>query len=182
MILSVAGGGRPMKFINKLIYIVKNIAFKKNIPFAIIKSCDLEFSRESDIKIDGSIYCSPGCSIRVRKNGRLHIGKDCFFNNNCVLTSRQSIQIGDNVIFGPNVVIFDHDHDFCSSNMREKYISEPIIIEDNVWVGANSIILRGAHIKEGTVIGAGCIVKGTVDSNVVYYNKVTPCQKCIVRK
>ncbi len=95
--------------------------------------------------------------------GTLSIGNDVFFNRNCIVVSREKIVIGNNCIFGPNVVIYDHDHRFDEHGAKkEEYKTAPIIIEDNCWIGANAVILRGAHIGEGSVIGAGTIVKGDI--------------------
>ena len=55
-----------------------------------------------------------------------------------------------------NVRIQDSDgHDIC----REGYMqSKPIIIEDNVWIGLSSIVLKGVHIGEGSIVAAGAVV------------------------
>ena len=52
-----------------------------------------------------------------------------------------------------------------------EYKTAPIIIGNNVWVGANTVILRGAEIGDNSVIGAGCIVKGKIPENSVFVQK-----------
>lgn len=153
-----------------------NLPRKGRIPL----SSKFDISKKSKCNIK-CIEVNENVYIRVRKNANLKIGEGVFFNNNCILTCRKQIEIGDNVIFGPNVMIFDHDHDIHSLNLKDEYICEKIIIEDNCWIGANCIILKGTHIKKNTVIAAGSIVRGIVNENVIYYNKVEKREKKIER-
>lgn len=95
--------------------------------------------------------------------GNLSIGRDVFLNRNCIVICRKEITIGDNCIFGPNVVIYDHDHEFDIEGIRaNSYKAKPIVIEKGCWIGAGAIVLKGANIGEGSIIGAGVVVKGDV--------------------
>ena len=49
----------------------------------------------------------------------------------------------------------------------DKYIREPVIIGNNVWIGANTIILKGVTIGDNVVIGAGSIITKNIDSNKI---------------
>lgn len=108
------------------------------------------------------------CVIRVRDEAKLSIGEFTNFNNGCVITARESIKIGDRVSFGPNVMIFDNDHDFRQTDYMHHFVTAPIVIEDDVWVGANVTILKGAIIRKGAVIGANSVVRGEVAEDSVY--------------
>lgn len=126
-----------------------------------------------------------GKNISTRRNvefntyfdGIIEIGDNCFFNSNCILTSHTKISIGKNSSFGPNVVVYDHDHDYKHSDGRKggHYKSMPINIGNNVWIGANCIILKGAKIEDNAVIAAGTIVRGYVEKNTLVYsnNKIS---------
>ena len=85
---------------------------------------------------------------------------------------RSEIKIGNDVQFSPNVLIYDHDHDYKAEGgvKSMKYIETPVSIGNNVWIGANTVILRGASIGDNAVIAAGSIVKGTVPSNCLFLN------------
>ena len=72
-------------------------------------------------------------------------------------------------MIAPFVYIVDNDHNF---NDKELLVDsdlecEDIIIEDNVWIGAHAIILKGTKIGTGSVIGAGSVVKGNIEKNSV---------------
>ena len=94
--------------------------------------------------------------------GVLSIGKKVAFNRNCIIICRKSITIGDNVIFGPNVTIYDHDHVFTDSGIQPGYKHGEVIIDRGCWIAAGVTILRNTHIGEGCVIGAGTVVKGNI--------------------
>ena len=100
------------------------------------------------------------------KSGVLRIGKDISFNCGDIVACMQDISIGDDCAFGPNVVIYDHDHQFSGKGFAVKEFNcSPVVIEDHVWVGANAVILRGTHIGRGCVIGAGAVVKGDIPAH-----------------
>ena len=85
-----------------------------------------------------------------------------FVNRNCSFVCQKAITIGANCSFGPNVVVYDHDHRFGINGIEKGYKTTPVIIEANCWIGAGAIILRGTHIGEGSVIGAGTVVQGVI--------------------
>lgn len=118
-----------------------------------------------------SVFTRRNVSFRV-EDGEMTIGTS-FFNQGCSITCLENIQIGDNCLFGPNVVVVDHDHEYRYTDERRgnHYRKAPISIGNNVWIGANVTILRGSQIEDGAVIGAGCVIRGKVDKNTVVVNK-----------
>ena len=79
------------------------------------------------------------------------------------------IYIGNYVMFGPSVSILGGDHEYKSLEKPMFFVKEnaercaPIIIEDDVWIGANSVVLDGVVIKKGAVIAAGAVVSKNVE-------------------
>lgn len=120
------------------------------------------------VNIHKTTVFNENCVIRVRDNANLSIGNFVFFNDRCLLTVRNNVSIGNNILFGPNVMIFDHDHDFRGNDFQNSFVTAPIVIEDNVWVGANVTILKGSIIRKGAVIGANSVVTGEVPEDSVY--------------
>lgn len=117
--------------------------------------------------------------IRVRKGSKLIIGKNVALGNNMILTVRNMVKIDDDVMFGPNVLVFDHDHDFKSSDRKNDYVVGEIYIGKNVWIGGNVTILKNSYIGENSVIAAGAVVNGTIPDNYIYYGhgKMKPIDK-----
>lgn len=131
------------------------------------------------VSLGASLKTYDGGSIRigrkaaVRKNteiaatkGQIMIGNSCFINRNCMIVAHEKIEIGDGTTIGPNVCIYDHDHDGEGG-----YKTKPVIIGKNVWIGAGCILLKGISIGDNAVIGAGTVVTRDVPANTVSYNK-----------
>ncbi|BFQ95201.1 acyltransferase [Enterococcus cecorum] len=114
-----------------------------------------------------------GAKIRVRKGAICKIGRNTSVNCNNMIACRERIIIGNDVQFSPNVQIYDHDHDFRAEGgvKAGKYKTGSIEIGNNVWIGANTIILRGTKIGDNAVIAAGSIVKGEVPTGAVIVQK-----------
>lgn len=97
----------------------------------------------------------------------IFIGNNCYFNYNLTILDSFHVNIGNNVFIAPNVVISPVTHPL-EKDMRRNLIGGTIVIEDNVWIGAGSVILPGCTIKEGTVIGANSVVKCDTQENSVW--------------
>ena len=131
--------------------------------------------RGSNIKIIGQGKISSKKNLRLRANtsvvsigGEIQLGENVFFNRNCNIISRQTIFIGNNVSMGHNVCVIDHDHIFNKEKVcGTEYNTGEIIIEDGCWLGSNVVVLRNTKIGEGSVIGAGTIVKGNIPPHSV---------------
>ena len=101
-------------------------------------------------------------------NAQICIGDKSFIMNGSELMSRSRIEIGSHCLIGAQVKIIDADfHGVHPDKRSEAGISQPIIIEDNVWVGANSIVLKGVNIGKNSIIGAGSVVTKSIPANVI---------------
>ncbi len=105
-------------------------------------------------------------SLLYAFGGKIHIGS-AFINRNCVIVSRKEIDIGDRVTIGPNVCIYDHDHDLKAESLEDSFVSESICIDDDVWIGAQAVILKGVHIGKGAVIAAGAVVVNDIPPEAI---------------
>ncbi|MBW7869304.1 MAG: acyltransferase [Brumimicrobium sp.] len=100
--------------------------------------------------------------IVVNENARLILGSG-FINNYVNINCVEKIEIGYNVAISENVVIRDSDNHKIISEVANN-ITKPIKIGNNVWIGMNSIILKGVTIGDGAVIAAGSVVTKDVPS------------------
>ena len=117
-------------------------------------------------------------SFRIYNEGKVKIGNNCFFNDGCSINCQQNISIGDNLICGQNVMIFDHDHDY-KNNINE-FVKKEISIGNNVWIGANCIILKGVTIGDNVVIAAGTTVNKNIPTNTLIYQEKNIKKKEII--
>ena len=134
---------------------------------------EVEIGKNSFLKLGKMIRIRSGSKIRVRANSKIEIGNNSSLNHGCMIISHEKITIGENVQLGPNVLIYDHDHDFKAKNgLKElKYKTNPIEIGNNVWIGANAVILRGTRIGDNSVVAAGSVIRGKYPSNSIIVQK-----------
>ncbi|SMY33295.1 sugar O-acetyltransferase [Photobacterium andalusiense] len=104
-----------------------------------------------------------------------HLGDNVYANFNLTLVDDTHIYIGNNVMIGPNVTIATAGHPI-EPILREQItqFNIPVTIGNNVWIGAQCVILPGVSIGNNSVIGAGSIVTKDIPSNVVAMGN--PCQ------
>lgn len=108
--------------------------------------------------------------VRLRvfsSTSRIEIGPGCQLNGTSITARSTPITLGKKVMIAPNCVITDSD--FHAPWPAEHRTEEPgldrdapVIIDDLVWIGMNSIILKGVHIGKGAIIGAGSVVTRNV--------------------
>lgn len=148
-------------------------SFKGPIISMISPLTEISLDRGGSLEIGKRFKMRDGAKIRVRKGATCRIGNNTSVNCNNIIACRESVIIGDNVQLSPNVQIYDHDHDYrVKSGVKAgKYRTAPVEIGNNVWIGANSVILKGSKIGDNCVIAAGSIVKGEVSAQTLYIQK-----------
>ena len=116
--------------------------------------------------------------------GKIDIGKDCYIGEGTRLWSADSIKIGNRVFISHNVNIHDSNSHSINPELRYSHFlaimstghprtndfdiqSKPIFIEDDVWIGFNSTILKGVKISKGSVVAACSVVTKDVPEFVI---------------
>ena len=112
--------------------------------------------------LQGAVYGEPGAELTIGNNVGMRSTRYCVHD---------SVAIGDNVKIGACVLITDTDAHPMNYEVRrtsnEGTKSAPIAIEDDVWVGAHSIILKGVTIGARSIIGAGSVVTKSIPADCV---------------
>ena len=131
------------------------------------------FGKHTELHLDGKARVFFGKETVSRfgffvraEGGRLKIGDKCFFNTQVSITCMDEISLGDRCQIANNVVIVDHDHDYRAG--WGVYRTAPVVIGNDVWIGANAVILKGSRIGDGAVIAAGSVVRGEVAPRSLY--------------
>lgn len=132
---------------------VKFMGFKKYLQIFIFQRI-LRINSEIPWPVHWSsiVTCPKNIKYKYQKFYRPNLG----FSHCCYMQATNGIEIGVNVMIAPGVKIMSANHDV---NDYHKHISSgPIKIGDNIWIGANAIILPGVEIGNHTVIAAGAVV------------------------
>ncbi len=117
--------------------------------------------------IESDFWCDYGYNIEV--------GNNFYVNHNCVMLDCAKIKFGNNVLIAPNCGFYCAGHPL-DVEKRNKWIefAYPITVGNNVWIGANSIILPNVTIGDNVVIGAQSLVTKDIPSNSLAYG--SPCR------
>lgn len=152
----------------------------------ISKLCDIESSvKGSKFHVGDETVIDSFVKVKFAGGtGNILIGSRCYINSGCVLYSGNGINIGNNVIVAANCVFAPTNHSYYDKDVpiRDQGFMESrggIIIEDNVWIGAGTIILDGAIIRTGCVVGANSLVRGELSSHGLYVGNPTKIKRKI---
>jgi len=115
-----------------------------------------------------SVYAPTRLMTDEKENAIIEIGDNTRING-ASIHATERISIGRNCLIAANVTILDSDGHGLLPVQRNLInpVSQPVMIEDNVWIGINSIILKGVRIGRNSVIGAGSVVTKDIPSNCV---------------
>lgn len=145
---------------------------------------DIEDSkRGSKIEIGANSVIDSFVKIKpAGGSGDLTIGEFVTINSGCVLYTGNGISIGNNVAIAANCTFAPVNHSYENASrliIEQGFLPSKggIIIEDDVWVGANVVLLDGAILRQGCVIAAGSIVRGELLPYHVYAGTPLKCIK-----
>lgn len=154
----------------------------------ISKLADIEDSvKGSLIEIEEGVVIDSFVKIKpAGGTGNLKIGKNTVLNPGVVIYTGNGIVFGENVMIAANCVFSPTSHKFLSRKVpiRQQGFVEPsalhgdklgIVVEDDVFIGANCTILEGARIRKGAVISAGSVIKGEFEEYGIYTGNPLKC-------
>src|SRR5215469_11470794 len=123
----------------------------------------------SDVAIEKNVGLDDGvvllCSGELRHE-KILIRSGTYINRYTMLDAHQRIEIGRDCMIGPHCYITDGDH---GTKMglpisKQPMTAAPVVIEDEVWLGAGVIVLKGVRIGRGAIVGAGSVVTKNIES------------------
>ena len=140
---------------------------------------DDETDKRSDIMrrlfkaVGKNVWIEPDFRCEFGKN--ISIGNDVYINFGCVILDCGQVKIGNQVLIGPNVGIYDANHALdAEERMDGALLPGKVTIGNRVWIGGGTIILPNVTIGDDTVVGAGSIVTHDIPSGVVAVGN--PCR------
>ena len=111
-------------------------------------------------RIMDNFHCDNGRNIRA--------GDNFLANFNVTILDRARVSFGDNVLLAPGVTITTVNHAMTAHGRRGQLCTaRPIVIGNDVWVGANCVILPGVTIGDNVVIAAGAVVNRDVPDDTL---------------
>lgn len=141
----------------------------------ISKLADIEESvKGSEIIIENGVVIDSFVKIKPAGGlGNIIIGEDSYINSGVTIYSGNGVRIGHNVLIAANCTLASSNHEYRAKDKKiieQRFMPSKggIVIEDDVWIGANTVILDGTIIRQGVVVGAHSLVKGELDEYCIY--------------
>lgn len=103
--------------------------------------------------------------IAAHNGGIVQIGSNNFING-VFISASDKVVLGNNIKIGPQTMIMDSDFHSVDDHNAEG-ASSGIVIEDDVWIGARCVILKGVTVAKGAVVGVGSVVTQSVPPNAI---------------
>lgn len=105
--------------------------------------------------------------VAIHEPGMVSIGKDCAIAEFVHIWGGGGVTIGDNVLVASHVAITSMTHDTSAEIFASTSVRKPVVIEDNVWIGAGAIVLPGVRLGRGCIVGAGTVVTKDVPADCI---------------
>lgn len=125
----------------------------------------LDASSSGHIVLASKVTLNRSAYITASRGG-VRIGPHSEINHFALINGAGGVEIGARVLIGPGVRIISYQHSYQDVERpiaEQDYIYRPIVIEDDVWIGANAVILAGVTLGRGSVVGAGAVVTKTFE-------------------
>ena len=133
-----------------------------------------ELLKEMFAEIGKECYIEPPLHANWA-GAHVHFGNNVYANFNLTLVDDTDIYVGDKVMFGPNVTVATAGHPIDPElRYQAMQYNIPVHIGENVWIGANAVVLPGITIGDNSVIGAGSVVTKDIPPNVIAVGN--PCR------
>ncbi len=111
----------------------------------------------------------PTASLRCGEN--IYLGANSHINQYCCIwaSKNSKVVLGDNLLMGPGVKIFASNHSTKPGvpMTHQQWIEKDVTIGDDVWLGANSVVVPGVRIGRGSIVAAGAVVTKDVSDNTI---------------
>lgn len=129
----------------------------------------------SGVKIGSNTLVMHGAILHVYNfrdlpNAGIQLGKDCLIGEYTVIRGQGGVTIGDRVYTSPMTQLIAVNHVFNDPSqpfVEQGITAEGIVVEDDVWLGANAVVTDGVHIGKGSVVAAGAVVTQDVPPHTV---------------
>lgn len=135
----------------------------------VILNCDKEI--RNSIVLGDSVILKP----KVYLTGQVTLSRYCGIGHNCWIGGKGKVFVGENSLVGMNTVILTDNHDYKNITLPfydSKPIIKDVVIGKNVWIGCNCSILPGSVIEDNVVVGAGSIINGHISKGKIVVSEL----------
>ena len=160
----IAGGSEAHALMHRMSSDAQRITCEINGKYHTSEELRALFSELTGQAVDETFALFPPIYSDFGKN--ITVGKGVFINSGCCFQDQGGIVLGDHVLVGHQVVFATLNHDLDPAR-RAGMQPAPIVVGDNVWIGAHATILAGVTIGENAVVAAGAVVTRDVPADTI---------------
>jgi acetyltransferase-like isoleucine patch superfamily enzyme len=131
------------------------------------RGCRLFLDPGASLRIGQGCQIDDGATIAVYTNAQIVLGPRSFVGHHATLAAYESVEIGAGAFLAEMVSIRDHDHAVGSPPSTGDMTVTPVVVGDDVWIGAKATVLRGVNVGAGAVVGANAVVRGPVPARAL---------------
>ena len=132
-------------------------------------------SPRAEVELAPDVEWGRGCVVssftKIKINGPFQLGRRVHIASGCFIeVSPGGLRVGDDVLVGPNCSILTSKYVYTEVDVPlhlQGHTSEGVVLGRNVWIGANAVILDGAHLGDNTIVAAGAVVSGHIPPNSI---------------
>lgn len=169
--------GDPLRIFGRLATKLNTAWLRATYPFAkfgrhvsVHYSCEVYRERSPYIELGDELYLAPDVWLNVvsgpeSPGTKIVLGKGCKIGRRSTISARNYIELGNDVLLAPSVLIMDHNHSYSDTDIpiHAQGVTEGgrIIIGENCWLGQGSVIScsRGElSLGRNSVVGANCVI------------------------
>ncbi len=161
---SIVGGGDLYRFMQEVTEEAMRLTSELNGSYHTQEEISALFSQIIGKPVPEGFRLFPPFYTNIGKN--ITVGKGVFINTGCHFGDQGGITIGDDTLFGSNVVLATVNHDLDPAKRRTVHPA-PIVIGRNVWIGSSVTIVPGVTIGDGAIVAAGAVVTRDVPPNTM---------------
>jgi putative colanic acid biosynthesis acetyltransferase WcaF len=162
--------------LKQVIWYLVNILFFKN-PLNIFSSLKIFLLKLFGAKLGEGVLIKP--SINIKYPWKLTVGKHCWIGEGVWIDNLSEVIIGDSVTLSQGALLMTGSHDHTRESFD--FISNPIILEDGVWIGAKAVVLGGVTCMSHSILGVSSVASKDLRPYIVYQgNPSVPVMERII--
>lgn len=173
------GGAMFRLLILKIIYrerlIIKNLNYKTHPPY-IGKRVSVVIEKNSTLIIYSGVIISDDCQIAVMDGALATIKQNVYLGKGSRIFVRKNFLCGEYTLMADNVSIYDHNHVFKNYDIPislQGFSSSAVSIGKNCWLCTNVVVTKGSEIEDNVVVGANSVINGYCKKGTVYTTQNT---------
>lgn len=149
------------------------------------RGCSISISRAATVHFGTLTRIRKRTDLEAHEAARIEIGDHVFIGKDCMIVARARIRIGSKCLIGNSVSIYDHDHEHSMAGVAYRdqgFVSKPVVIGSNVWIGANCFIRAGIEIGDNAIVAAGTVVTENIPANHLAYRRASMVTRSLITR